>query len=121
MSRGSGDISSLIRGNHTHYLLGKEAINELKVENQQLNSENNTLRTDLDLKNIQINALKRRVWEKQNEMIQISSELEWFRNKTKSLEIALHAATTKSAINKNFIPVDEKKELDGELKKLIPF
>ena len=72
MSRGSGvDVGSLIRGNHSNYLLGREALNELRVENQQLNYENNKLRTDLDLRNLQVNSLKRKLWEKQNELTQV--------------------------------------------------
>ena len=90
------DVGNLIRGNHSNYLLGREAINELKVENQTLNYENNKLRTELEMKKTQINSLKRKLWEKENELTQITSEREWFHKKTQSLQIALHS-TTKSA------------------------
>ena len=86
MSRSSGtDVGNLIRGNHSIYLLGREAINELQIENQQLNYENNKLRTDLDLKNIQISSLKRKLWEKQNELSQVAAERDWFQKKTQNL------------------------------------
>ena len=81
MSRGSGvDVGSLIRGNHSNYLLGREALNELRVENQQLNYENNKLRTDLDLRNLQVNSLKRKLWEKQNELTQVRDAKKNFLN-----------------------------------------
>merc|ERR1712037_46452 len=68
----SGDISALIR------------------ENQQLTYENNKLLTDLNMKNMQIAALKRKVWDSDNELNQIVHERDWFRTKTKELEKALH-------------------------------
>lgn len=87
----SGDISALIRGNHqTQYLLGREAVNELILENQQLTYENNKLLTDLNMKNMQIAALKRKVWDSDNELNQVVHERDWFRTKTKELEKALH-------------------------------
>lgn len=104
MSRGQSgtDVSSLIRGNsnyHSNYLLGREAINELKIENQQLNYENNKLRTDLDVRNIQITSLKRKLWEKGNEFSQVISERDWFQRKTQNLEYSLHNMRSGNAIN----------------------
>merc|ERR1712037_778182 len=65
-------------------------LSTLILENQQLTYENNKLLTDLNMKNMQIAALKRKVWDSDNELNQIVHERDWFRTKTKELEKALH-------------------------------
>ena len=67
------------------------------------------------MKKTQIQSLKRKLWEKENELAQTASEREWFHKKTQSLQIALHNSAKSAQVGLAVKKVNPFIEMDQKL------